>query len=149
MKKLCVILPMILLITGCAGTNPLLAVTGGKSLKEIAKVGYKNPYLRQLKGVHISELQSRGVKLQYDKYQNRYVLNEFMYQTGSGVETYTYTTYASGDTHLTNIHIDGKTYYGKAWFEVDNDGFITDYVEIGDSVLDLSSILKPALADLL
>ena len=76
MKKplLTICLPLAFALSGCATyeaannfverattTNPFLLLTGGKSLNHVFHWGYKNTYLNKLKGVHISELQKRGL----------------------------------------------------------------------------------------
>lgn len=165
MKKalLSAFLPLALTLSGCAAyealdefvyratTNPFLLLTGGKTLNHVMKWGYKNTYLSKLKGVHISELEKRGLIVSDALAESKhlYEIYSSYYGYGSGTTTNTYAVYADGSQELVNSHYDGGAIYFSVWLETDKNGIIVDYREEGNNPHELPISIRNKMADLL
>lgn len=135
---------------GKAISNPFLLLTGGETLNHVMKWGYKNTYLSKLKGVHISELQKRGLIVSDTlAHEGLYELYGTYYGYGSGVTTNTYAVYGDGSTQLVNSHYDGGAIYFSVWLKTDKNGVIVNYKEEGNNPHVLPQGLRNKIADLL
>lgn len=155
-------LPLAFALSGCAAyeavdnfvgratTNPFLLLTGGKTLNHVFHWGYKNTYLGKLKGVHISELQKRGLIVS-DTLTDKglYQIYSSYYGYGSGQTTNTYAVYADGSRSLLHSHYDGGAIYFSVWLETDKNGTIVNYREEGNNPHELPQSIRNRMADLL
>lgn len=154
-KLLTALLPMTLLLGACSAyesvnnfveraiDNPFTLLTGGKTLNHIMKWGYQNTYLAKLKGVHISELEKRGLIADYTLAgEGLYQLHSSYYGYGSGTTTNTYAVYGDGSRRLVHSHYDGGAIYFSVWVETDKNGIITDYKEEGNNPHELPPHIK-------
>lgn len=164
MKKtlLSALIPLTLSLSGCAAyetldnfvhqatTNPFLLLTGGETLNHIVKWDYKNTYLSKLKGVHISELQKRGLIVSETLAdEGLYELYSSYYGYGTGETTNTYAVYADGSRQLLHSHYDGGAIYFSVWLKTDKNGVIVDYKEEGNNPHELPKSIRNQMADLL
>lgn len=135
---------------GVASRNPFLALTGGKSLNHIIKWGYKNTYLKKLKGVPLEELRKRGLIIDETLADERlYQIYDSFYGYGSGTTTNTYAIYQNGTQDLLNSHYDGGAIYFGVWVETDDKGIIVDYREEGNNPHELPPRFRNKIADLI
>ena len=131
-------------------TNPFLLLTGGKTLNHVFHWGYKNTYLNKLKGVHISELQKRGLIVS-DTLAKKglYQIYNSFYGYGSGQTTNTYAIYGDGSYSLLHSHYDGGAIYFSVYLETDKNGTIVNYLEEGNNPHELPPSIRNKMADLL
>lgn len=131
--------------------NPLTILTGGKTLNHVVQWGYKNTYLNQLKGVHISKIAERGLITSYNlaESDNLYEIYSTYIGWGSGETTNTYAVYADGSRQLLHSHYDGGANYFSIWLETDKDGIIIGYLEEGNDAHEMPAEIRAKLADLL